>query len=165
MLLGLGLDRYLRGDEGIATLREQSLEDKIEDFSGLGGHLAIGLAIGLDGQPRDFRSVYKIMESYFLFNNLKEGKTLAEAKEEAQKTAWDRCIRTFRGSDCKTPGICFLQDIVYREGNIAVWQVIKDNPAEMLRFNIGKYDPSNYRHIWILEQLGITDQDLADLEK
>lgn len=34
----------------------------------------------------------------------------------------------------------------------------------MARFNIGKYDPANDRHIWILEQLNITDKDLLELE-
>lgn len=35
----------------------------------------------------------------------------------------------------------------------------------MTRFNIGKYDPSNPRHLWVLEQLNITEQDLQELEK
>lgn len=30
---------------------------------------------------------------------------------------------------------------------------------------IGKYDPGNSRHIWIIEQLGISENDLESLEK
>lgn len=164
-LLGLGLDRYESGEEGIANMREQAIANKMNEFRGLDGQLAIGLALGLDGQPRDFRQVYDTLEKYYLFKNLISKKELPEATEKAQNSAWNRTVRTFRGTDCKTPGVCFTKDIVYREGNIGVWDVIKNNPEEMLRFNVGKYDPANSRHLWILEQLGITDQDLLDLEQ
>ena len=164
-LLGLGLDRYESGDEGVATMREQALSGKVDDFRGIDGLLAVGLALGIDGEPRNFRQVYEILEKYYLLKNLTKGKEFDEANEKAQTTAWNRCVRTFRGTDCKTPGVCFTKDIIYREGNIGVWDVIKNNPEEMLRFNIGKYDPANSRHLWILEQLGISDQDLARLEQ
>lgn len=163
-LLGLGLDRYEAGDEGVATMREQAIAKKADDFSGLAGHFAIGLAQGLDGQPRDFRQVYEVLENYYLLNNLVSGKEVSEAREKAQNTAWNRSVRTFKGTDCKTPGVCFTKDIIYRQGNIGVWDVIRNNPAEMIHFNIGKYDPSNIRHLWVLEQLGITEQDLTYLE-
>ena len=164
MLLGVGLDRYGRGEEGIATMREQTLEGKVKDFAGLKSHLAISLAIGLDGKPRDFRDVYEILNKYLFFEKLVGGMKPEIAKEEAQDEAYNNCVWAFRGTDHKTPGICFTGDIEYREGNIGIWNVIRDNPKEMLRFSIGKYDPANYRHIWILEQLGITDKDLQDLE-
>jgi len=163
-LLGIGLDRYERGEEGIATMREQALKNKVEEFSGLESHLAICLAMGLDGQPRDFRQVFQIMRSYYLFSNLQKGKSPEDAEAKADTSAWNRTVRTFRGTDCKTPGICFTKDIAYREGNVQVWDIVKDKPDEMMRFNVGKYDPSNDRHLIILEQLGITDKDLQDLE-
>lgn len=164
-LLGLGLDRYESGDEGVATMREQAIAKKAEDFSGLAGYLAIGLAQGLDGQPRNFRQVYEILENYYLFNNLISEEEVGEARIKAQNTAWNRSVRTFRGTNCKTPGVCFTKDIIYRQGNIGVWDVIRSNPDEIIHFNIGKYDPSNTRHLWILAQLGITEQDLTYLEK
>ena len=43
-----------------------------------------------------------------------------------------------------------------------MWQVIRENPDEMLRFSVGKYDPANPRHIWILDTLGITEEDLKN---
>ena len=163
-LLGLGLDRYEIGEEGVATMREQALAQKADDFRGLEGHLAIGLAVGLDGQRRDFRQVYEVLEKHYLLNNLTKGKGFDEALEKAQNSAWNNTVRTFRGTDCRTPGVCFTKDIIYREGNIGVWTVVRSNPEEMAHFNIGKYDPSNSRHLWILEQLGITDKDLCELE-
>lgn len=159
-LLGLGLDRYIPGEEGVSTVREQALAGKAATFAGVFGHLAIGLARGVDGQERNFRDVYSILEKYYRFIYLARGKSLEDADEFAQRDAWFRCERTFRGSDCATPGACLTKDIAYREGNINVWRVIGEKPGEIMKFSMGKFDPSNERHVWILEQLGITDQDL-----
>jgi hypothetical protein len=159
-LLGLGLDRYLKGEEGIATHEEQKIVGASE-FAGFDGHLAISLAMGMDGKKRDFRKVYEILKDYYFINSKKEE---SAAMTYAENTAWNRCIRTFRGTTCNTPGVCLTRDIVYREGNIGVWNVIKNNPEEVNRFTVGKYDPNNPRHIWILEQLGINDEDLEQLQ-
>jgi hypothetical protein len=159
-LLGLGLDRYEKGEEGVATMREQVLDGDAENYSGFDGHFAIGLAVGLDGHPRNFREVYSILEKYYFMKSLLSGKDQEAAFKLAQKNAWNRTVRTFRGTDCKTRGICFTKDIIYREGNIGVWTVAKNNPEEIMRFSVGKYDPANPRHIYILNQLGISDSDL-----
>ncbi|HUV42395.1 MAG TPA: tyrosine/phenylalanine carboxypeptidase domain-containing protein [Patescibacteria group bacterium] len=156
-LLGPGLDRYERGEEGIATMRSQIVSGQIEDFSGLTGHLAISLAYGLDGKPRDFRDVYEIMQKYYFFDRLVKGKNIQKAKEEAQRLAWNKGIRTFRGTDYTTPGVCFTKDIIYREGNIGVWELIGKKPNEFRRITVGKYDPTNPRHLYILDQLGISE--------
>ena len=160
-LLGLGLDRYLKGEEGIATYQEQKIEGA-NDFSGFDGHFAISLASGIDGKKRNFREVFDILKNYYFIKSKKQ--TTEGAWESAENSAWSRCIRTFRGTSCQTPGACFTRDIAYREGNIGVWNVIKNNPEEIKRFSVGKYDPGNPRHIWILEQLNITDEDLNKLE-
>ncbi len=163
-LLGLGLDRYEIGEEGIATAREQALSSGVKDFSSLDGHLAIGLAVGIDGEPRDFRDVYEFLKNYFEMSNLESGVSADEAGKKAEDKAWKRCVRTFRGTDCKTKGVCFTKDIIYREGNIGIWRVFNENSKEVLRFDVGKYDPANSRHLLILEQLGITDDDLEELK-
>jgi hypothetical protein len=160
-LLGLGLDRYLKGEEGIATFKEQKILGA-DEFAGLDGHLAIALAMGMDGKKRDFRKVYEILKDYYFINSKKEE---PEAIVQAENSAWNRCVRTFRGTSCNSPGVCLTRDIVYREGNIGVWNVVKNKPEEIKRFSVGKYDPGNPRHIWILEQLGITDDDLEQLDK
>jgi hypothetical protein len=162
-LLGLGLDRYEGGEEGIATLREQALSGEADNYSGFDGHFAISLASGLDGHPRDFRGTYDILFRYSFIKNLSRGIDSAEAEKKAANTAWGRTVRTFRGTDSKTPGACFTKDIIYREGNIAIWETLYKNIPEMQRWNVGKYDPSNPRRIWVLDQLGITDTDLEKL--
>ncbi len=159
-LLGAGLDRYERAEEGIATMREQVAKGEITKYAGLEGHLAISLALGLDGYPRNFREVFQILEALFYMRNLKGGKSPEEARKKAQTSAWQRCVRTFRGTDCKTRGVCFTKDIIYREGNIGIWKLVGERPEEMVKFDIGKYDPTNWRHFYILMILGITEQDL-----
>ncbi|MFA7315132.1 MAG: tyrosine/phenylalanine carboxypeptidase domain-containing protein [Candidatus Magasanikbacteria bacterium] len=163
LLLGLGLDRYEKAEEGVATMREQALDEKVEDFAGLDGHLAIGLAYGLDGKPRDFREVYTILEKYFYYKNITSGKKADEASQQAQTSAWNRTVRTFRGTDCKTPGACFTKDIIYREGNIETWNLISKDVKSMITFNLGKFDPVNNRHIEALMKLGILDENLKEL--
>jgi len=159
-LLGFGLDRYLKGEEGVATYKEQQIKGS-KGFRGLDYHFAISLALGIDGEKRDFRKVFEILKDYHFINSKKEkGVALNFARDEA----WNDCVRIFRGTTCKTPGACLTRDIVYREGNIGVWNVVKNNPEEAKRFSVGKYDPANPRHIWILEQLGITEADLDNLE-
>lgn len=160
-LLGLGLDRYLKGEEGIATFEEQKIKGASE-FAGLDGHLAVALAMGMDSKKRSFKEVFNILKDIYFIQSKKTGN---EAIKSAEDSAWSRCVRTFRGTTCKTPGAVLTRDIVYREGNIGIWNLVKNNPDEVRRFSVGKYDPTNSRHIWILEQLGITDADLASLEQ
>ncbi len=160
-LLGLGLDRYLRGEEGLATYKEQSVEGASE-FTGLEGHFAIALATGMDGKKRNFRKVFEILKDFYFIKSNKPG---TEALESAKNTAWKRCVRTFRGTTSETAGACFTKDIVYREGNISIWTLAKNNSPELRRISVGKYDPSNPRHAWILDQLNITDETLAALDE
>jgi hypothetical protein len=132
------------------------------DFSGLTGHFAISLATGMDGKKRDFREVFEILKDYFFINSKKAPE---EARKISANSAWNVCVRTFRGTTCNTPGACFTKDVVYREGNLGIWEILNSNPAEQRRFSVGKYDPSNARHIWILDQLGIDDDLLDNLEE
>lgn len=157
-LLGLGLHDTARAEEGIATVREQALSGRVRDFAGEVAYLAVGLGAGLDGTPRDFRKTYEIVYAYFVFffTTIKPEWDTSTILEKSQRSAWSRCVRTFRGTDCQTPGVVFTKDIVYREGNIEIWDVVRDRPEEIGRFNVGKYDPTNDEHLWILNELGLT---------
>ena len=164
-LLGFGLDRGLKGDEGGATMVEQGFKGKFNDFAGRLSHTVAGFAYGYGDQPRNFREAFEITKKYLYMNQLGFGKDKATADRLATTNAYGTCVRTFKGTDCATAGTCHTRDITYREGNIGVWDVIGKNPDELKRFRVGLYDPANQRHIWILEQLGITDKDLENLEK
>lgn len=160
-LLGLGLDRYLSGEEGISTFEQQAIGGA-DSFAGFDGHLAVSLAVGLDGVRRDFREVFNILRDLFFVRS--NNRDLQKSWEKAKTDAWNRCVRTFRGTNCSEKGACLTRDIVYREGNINTWIIAKGNQQEEKKFSIGKYDPANPRHIWILEQLGISDEDLETLD-
>jgi hypothetical protein len=99
----------------------------------------------------------RILESCSTFDKVSNGKDLLSAQEKAQEEAWKRCVRTFRGTDCKTPGVVFLKDIAYRDGNIAIWNLLTGDASEMNNFNSGKSNPVNTRHRWILRELGILE--------
>jgi hypothetical protein len=166
LLLGVGLDRYEGGEEGVATMRQQVVGDEsLDDFAGLRYHLAASLALGLDGQPRDFRSTFEVLERYHIFNYMSKGRDREKATKLGRSLAYNDCVRLFRGTDCG-PGVVYTKDIAYREANMAVYDLIGSNEGrrEMRRFSVGKYDPMNPRHIWVLDQLGITEDDLVELE-
>jgi len=74
-LLGLGLDRYLKAEEGVATYAEQQITGANE-FSGIPHFLSIALAKGMDGQPLDFRQTHKIMTDYRFLSSPKKDVTL-----------------------------------------------------------------------------------------
>ncbi len=173
-LLGLGLDRYEGGEEGVATMREHVLKGAVSDFAGAGLYLVAGLARGLDGtdpsSKRDFRQTFEVLQRVEMLRELLKGTVEGKAKELADTRAWDQCIRMFRGTDCKTPGAIFTKDIIYREGNIGVWQLMSQDQDAMMRFSIGKFDPASPRHQKIIEyvtlasQTEITDTDLARMQ-
>ena len=154
-ILSTGLDRT-KDDEGVAMYEQQKITG-MSDFAGLPGYLSISLALGADGHKRGFREVFAVMVDYYLIN----GKNF----KDAQNAAWSQCIRTFRGTTCQTPGACFTKDLVYRDNNIGVWYLVKNDSPEVRRFSVGKYDPTNPRHVWILDQFNITEKDLDLLEK
>jgi len=165
-LLGLGLDRYEAGEEGVATMREQAvMGEELKDFVHYDRYLAIALAKGVDGEPRDFRGVYDILYPTIRFRQLAEGKSEEEATSYAREQAWTLCVRTFRGTDCTHKGVCYTKDMAYREGNIATWLLMSKDLSDGMFFNVGKFDASSQRHIQVLTQLGILDEDLEHIEQ
>lgn len=154
MLLGIGLDRYEAAEEGIASMRESTIfKEETDDY---GAYLALSLAAGLDGHPRDFRDVYTIVEKYNRYIRTKRGQDVSKAPE----AAYEICTRVFRGTDCRTPGIYFHKDIIYRLGQVEIWKMVRDRPAMLRVLSIGKFDPTNKRHLAAMVRLGILDKDL-----
>lgn len=157
-LLGLGLDRYLEAEEGIATYAEQQVTGA-KQFAGIPRFLSVALAKGLDGEKRDFRQTHSVMSDYRLLSSAKEDVTL----EDAQETAYNDCVRIFRGTTCQTPGAVYPKDMAYFK-NRAIWTLVSENSDVVETFAIGKYDPNNNEHVALLTQLGILDTDLERLE-
>ena len=148
-LLSLGLDHYLSAEEGIATFREGVVAGTVDFAKWIARHLAIGMALGIDGKPKDFRDVYEFLEQYYLFQQ-RLGRS---SKQDPLEEAWTTTVRTFRGTDCSTPGVCFTKDKVYLEGYISICQLVSKDPQSMSHWNIGKYDPTNTQHQRIVDYL------------
>lgn len=159
-LLGVGLAGYLRAEEGIATYTEQ-LHGGTRHFAGGLGYMAVAWALGLDGTPRTFRGLFEVLVPYMLVSSLEHGLIYDEdvdlgvLEQRVVRNAWARCVRVFRGTTGNTPGCCFTKDVVYLEGNIAIWQLVTENPAWADKFTLGKYDPTNPEHVGILQELGM----------
>jgi hypothetical protein len=155
------MDRYVVGEEAVTVLKEQSLEEKLSSFSDHPNHLAIGLVYGLDGTKRNFADIYQILLKYYTYSNIKNG----EDPKKAIDTAWDRTCRYFKGTDGKTEGLCYTKDIVYREGNAGLWQLLKKHPELLTMTELGKWDINNPTHWWALLANGIIKpEDMKYLE-
>lgn len=158
-LLGLGLDRYLKAEEGIATYNEQQVTGA-KEFAGVPRFFSIALAKGITGEELDFRRTHEIMSDYRLLASPKKDTT----PDVAATAAYNDCERIFRGTTCKTPGAVYPKDMSYF-GNRRIWTLVSENSEVAETFTIGKYDPNNSEHIALLTQLGILDEDLENLER
>lgn len=150
-LLEIGLDNYLIGEEGLAGYVQQQIEGAVE-FYGFDRYLAASLASGMDGKERDFRSVFGLMKDYYTLKFVNE-KT--EFELAATRSAWDVCVRIFRGSSGQTAGAIYTKDIVYMEGNIEIWNLLSEKPHVFESLFVGKFNPMLSRHVRTLQTLDI----------
>jgi hypothetical protein len=157
-LLGLGLDRYIKGEEGVATYAEQKVTGATE-FAGIPMYFAIAVAKGFDGTPRNFRETFNVMRDYYTATQ----KSADGNTEKAESAAWKDCVRIFRGTTGETPGAVFTKDLAYL-GNRDIWQLVSTNSDVVMTFSIGKFDSTNTEHVAALIQLGILDEDLVRLQ-
>lgn len=158
-LLGYGLDRVEKGEEGVATYLEQQVTGA-EHFAHPQRYFAIALAMGeVDGVKRDFRQTFEVLKQYYI-STLKSGDDL-EAR--AIDSAWTLAVRVFRGTTCTTPGAVFTKDLNYFVGNKETWALVNTDSSVVQYFSIGKFDAFNDRHIGWLVQLGITDEKLSEI--
>lgn len=142
-LLSLGLASYLPGEEGLTTCLEQVVVRNFDGYKGFDGYFAIGLAKGLQSEhPRSFREVFSILQAYYALEKAKKN-TFAEALELSKTPAWNRTVRTFRGTTCQSPGMVYTKDLAYA-GNINIWNWIAENFEQGLHLPdvwSGKYNP------------------------
>lgn len=145
-LLALGLPDYLRGEEGVATYAQQCVEGA-DEYYGFERYLALCLARGVDGIPRDFRGVFEGIVLYY--------RLLGADQEHAQEVAFTVTQRIFRGTSGRTPGVVYTRDLAYMEGNIGMWDLLTRKPEMSQYMSLGKYDMLNSQHISDLKALGI----------
>ena len=143
-LLSIGLDGYIKGEEGIATYR-QCLIDK--NLPSVDTYIYVGLASGLyDGEARSFREIYNFSKQCF--------QIVKKPEVETDGLAWKTTLRMFRGTTGKA-GACFTRGSIYFEGFMRIRNLIETNDSEVSRFMVGKYDPANPQHTKLLDELNI----------
>lgn len=170
-LLEIGLDRYLATEEGLATYNQQNIynEEKPGKQAGLWEMLSLAIS-----KNHNFRETFEILRGLGLANTTKtiQG-NLEEAKKRASNLAWDRTVRVFRGTNdmSSKEGYRYTKDIVYRRGNIAVWDFADTRKDEMKRLYVGKV---GIQHLEMLWELGIKEpaieprmigKNIVDIEK
>jgi len=143
-LLSIGLDHYLKGEEGLAKYKQVSVDSSLP---GCINYITVGLASGLyKNTPWNFREVFNFSKEYLSI--------LRVSELESNEMAWKRCLRVFRGTTGKA-GACFTRDSIYLKGFLEIKNLIETNDPEVDRFMVGKYDPSNKDHIDLLDELDI----------
>jgi len=149
-LFYLGLPNYERGEEGMGTLKEMTLERKGFNSDHIIIALGICFALGYKSDSkRDFRSVFEnILGLIIMFQtNL--------TKEEAINKAWNMCSRIFVVPHWKPEGLCLVRDYIYIDGVLRILGLMKKGGGKYLDLKIGKYDPANKKHIDIVDKLSI----------
>lgn len=161
-LLSNGLDRYEHGNEGRALIREQIMYPTFEAFAKtlrwqdiLRRHLATSLAEGLAGNPMTFAEVYERVNAVDMLYELakKPSDVEAAAKRAHHRTMQLQTTSTHKGTD----GVhgSYPRYKVYLEGNVACWDVAKEDPSAISAGDRGKYDIANLRHIALLQTKGV----------
>jgi hypothetical protein len=164
-LLALGLDHYELGNEGRAFLREQIMYAKFDDYVQQPGwyptkasweyrvaiHVAISLAIGLDGERWSFNKLFKLVLALFRFWTAKRG--IPDDDDTLSSGAWSMVVRALKGTSGH--GGAYYKDIVYLEGNIRCWKAAEQQPELILYGDLGKFDIANSDHVMMLEDIGV----------
>lgn len=146
LLLSVGLNGYLKGEEGLASYRQFSIDKG--NLPGVINYLGVVLASGLyRNQSWNFRQIFDFIKEYLSF--------LGYSEEYTKREAWLRALRTFRGSAGKLPTGVFTRDLIYFEGYLEIKDLYTKQSSEIERLLVGKYDPNNEKHKSILDGLGL----------
>jgi len=147
LLLSIGLDHYLKGEEGLAKSEEHSISPSAMNSS-VELYLGISLAMGLTGSSWNFRELFTFFQNYYLASRFSKQDLSISI---AQNYAWNRTVRLFRGTTGKSRGVCFTKELAYLHGYLEIQSICKTDPDEVKRFFYGKYDPSNSFHRELLD--------------
>ncbi len=159
-LLGISTKGYMVTEEGLADYYERQAAavhgDPVDDSGIWLGTLAIGLACGVAGPAQTFSSLLAFFEPFLLLYRLlwRDDEDRQTAERRAQRNAFTRCLRTFRGvPDLARAGICNTKDVVYLRGRWLIDQAVAQDETVLDRLAVGKVA---YELLPELEKLGIT---------
>ena len=129
----MGLPGYEPFEEGLAVILAGYLNKQPELRSRM-LYVALGLALGLDGHPRNYSQTQDLLEQIISLNHRPD-----YAKRQAQAIA----SRIFRGTDHQTPGTVFLADKKYLEGIAIATDLINacHSSSEVVKLLRYRYNP------------------------
>ncbi len=162
LVLSQGLADYYDAEEGMGVVMEQLLNGQPKE-RGVQHYLNTGLALGLDGTPRDFRDTFEIAWRREAVNRLSDQENQQSTDDIIKKSkqqAYRQCERIFRGTPAEMPGVVFTKDLAYFNGNYQMWQYLEQNRGNEEAFDelfAGKFDPANETHVRIIESLKVTE--------
>ncbi len=113
----LETESFAEGEEGLAVALEQLSLSRFTHKRTF-RYLIAGLALGLDGEKRDFTEVFRVV---WRVVQLQTGVDELSAK----KRAFKECARIFRGGLPNERGVIYHKDICYLAGNIKVWKMLE----------------------------------------
>jgi Domain of unknown function (DUF1704) len=144
-LLGMGTQGYMVTEEGIADYYEWQAAalhgDPVDDSGIWLGTLSIGLACGVANPPQTFSSLLAFFEPFLLLYRLlwRDDEDRQTAERRAQRNAFTRCLRTFRGvPELGQAGICNTKDVVYLRGRWLIEREVAQDETALDRLAVGK---------------------------
>jgi hypothetical protein len=149
---------YLPFEEGFATIIESAIDGDQPEWEGGGLSYYLGVAFAAEGD--DFRTVYEKTWRYIVLQETPEDQLVTdEAMKDAQRKAYMRCARIFRGNPTDAGSqlgvvTTYNKDLSYIAGKIRAIQYIKrayeqGNTAFLDLALLGKADLTNPVHFEI----------------
>lgn len=127
-LLWVGIWNYTETEEGMAKLYDSIDENQGNILPTEDKILSIWLVLGLDGKPRDFIGLFKVVDAHYRWELKRTNKTLKETT--IQKNIWNRCVRIFKGINTQTKWVCSTKDVLYRKGYIDLLDFLETIPED-----------------------------------
>jgi hypothetical protein len=112
-------------EEGLGVFIEQMVFSRYQPVRYL-RYIALGLALGLDGKPRNAKEVYEVIW------RLRYLSGIAKSKKIAKEYAAKEVIRVFRGMPLNQKGVVITKDRAYIEGSQLIWAFIEKNGPEFI---------------------------------
>lgn len=146
-LLGVGLAGYGGFEEGFAVALEEAYAGKVT-HRGTQYTFALGMAMGMDGGgERDFRGTFELQWRRNALQKAKKGELTEQAIAAAKNTAYNQCVRIWRGMPTDVPGCVYPKDMAY--SNVEVWQYLETQYGvdDILPYLLsGKFSPLIPQH-------------------
>jgi hypothetical protein len=112
-------------EEGLGVFIEQMVFTRFQPVRHL-RYIALGLALGLDGNPRNAKEVYEIIWRLRYLGGV------AKSKKFAKEYAAKEVVRVFRGMPLDQKGLVITKDRAYIEGSQLIWAFIEKNGPEFI---------------------------------